>query len=531
MRLALLLLLLVSLARAEDIYVSQNAAGADNGTSEANSKGFSWLNDISNWGSGAGKISAGDALHLCGRFTNTVNALGSGTPGNRISIVAEPSCNFVLSGVWTVGLFLWTNSFIGVYGSNTFYIEWTNNGTGLAYTNSTVGVYGVPAIGDIEVVGVRSTNNFVHLTSDTLPSEGVGGQGVGFAPSVGVTNIWIRQCHMSMVEHGARITAATSSGRNAGYYIVSNTFDRCTHGCGGGLGGANAHIDGLYIYGNREDQNGVWQQANNAFHLNGLYYFSENSQVNSYISNVFIFNNRIGPMANVTDNTSAYLFLSASITGDARVVNVYVFNNILFGSTFALGKIMWWNVWHSKSFNNTLNSANGNGVRVSGGTDHVLWNNIISGAETSFYGSGLDFTAWALEFKFNNYADNGGHWGANGDPTTYWTNWIAAGGYNYDQGSNTNDCQYVNEGAYNFNIPAGTNTAASGTGTNLTAWATGIGGALTNALRDIEGRLRPASAPWSMGAYEPNYVNEAAAQLGPQLNVSGTLRVGSILRP
>ena len=498
------------------------AAGADDGTSCANAKSFGWATNISNYGSGAGKISAGDTVHLCGRFTNAIWIRGSGSPGNRTTWKAESGMDVVMSrGVEGSCIYTDTNNFLTIDGNGTGRCEFTNNGTGLTYSLSSFPIASTPTLGDVEIKGWFVTNGYIHLTSDTRTEEA--GSGIVMTVS-GSTNCSIHNNHVSMCQLGVRFVASTATGRNSGLSQYSNTLDRCSHGFGGGTGGDNCHIDGLYVYNNNIDNAGVWQQANNYFHLNGGYYYSEASIVNAYISNVFIFNNQIGPMTNVTDNTTANIYLSASVDNDARIVNVFAFNNVLFGNIFSNGRLVWLNVWHSWTFNNTINNPDaGNGLSFYVGTNHVFWDNIVSGAQTSFYGNGLPFQDWGLEFKFNNYSQNGGYWGDNGGPFNHWTNWTAvAPGYNYDQGSNTNDCQYVNEAGFNFHIPSGTNTAASGTGTNLTAWINGQSATypfLTNALRDIEGHLRPTSAPWSMGAYEPNYVADASAP--PAITLSG----------
>lgn len=519
-------LLVVTLAHAEDIYVAQNASGTDNGTSCANAKSLLWLSDGDNWGVGAGKVSPGDTVRLCGSFTGQLSVLGSGTAGSPITIFFEEGANFTLSaGVATVAINVGVYNWITIDGNNLKgSIQWTDNGTGLAYSTTTIGVECNPTVGNIEIKGLGVTNGYIHLTSDTRTSD------VGMAvhvESAGPTNISIHHCSFDMVCRGVYLVASSGGGAMRDVMLYSNLVRRVDHGFGGGTGGANCQIVNLCIYGNTIDPGADWQQANSWFHVNGIYFFSEASATGAYLSNTFIFNNRIGP--NVAAFNTAGIFLSASIEGDARVVNTYVFNNVIFGDNYSNGKLFAWVCYNYHAFNNTLND-NSALVRVLIGGNISFMNNIGSRSKQPLYippayrGSG--FTS-----IFNNYSELGyagafGGYFGDADEAN-WPTWTGVS-YLYDAGSNTNLAQFTSVGS-DFHIPAGTNTAASGTGTNLTVWVTGIGGMPTNAMRDIEGRLRPATAPWSMGAYEPNYVQEVAAAtaavvLSGQQSWSGAVR-------
>ena len=88
-----LLLAATALAYAEDIYIAQTAKGADSGTSAANAHAWTWFNSGINWTalSGTdGRIGPGDTVHLTGVISNQLQIMGSGTPGNRITIKFDP---------------------------------------------------------------------------------------------------------------------------------------------------------------------------------------------------------------------------------------------------------------------------------------------------------------------------------------------------------------------------------------------------------------------------------------------------------
>lgn len=93
--LSVLICILVSSAFAEDFYIAQNSAGGDIGANCSNAHSSAWFNTSGNWGAGAGKISGGDTVHLCGTFSNTNNAppmltfQGGGSSGSPVTLIFE----------------------------------------------------------------------------------------------------------------------------------------------------------------------------------------------------------------------------------------------------------------------------------------------------------------------------------------------------------------------------------------------------------------------------------------------------------
>ena len=69
---------------AENIYISQGGTG--DGTSCSSPRSASWFNTSGNWGAGAGKISGGDTVYLCGSITSGLTVQASGSSGNIITI-------------------------------------------------------------------------------------------------------------------------------------------------------------------------------------------------------------------------------------------------------------------------------------------------------------------------------------------------------------------------------------------------------------------------------------------------------------
>lgn len=99
--------------RAEILYVTQSGAGSGNGSSIGNAFSASAFNTSGNWGSGAGKISAGDIVFLNGSFTTRLATQGSGTNASTRIIIAayNPASPPVL-----IGLNGSSNDYIAVIG-------------------------------------------------------------------------------------------------------------------------------------------------------------------------------------------------------------------------------------------------------------------------------------------------------------------------------------------------------------------------------------------------------------------------------
>jgi hypothetical protein len=107
MRYLLILIALVASLHAESLYVTETGAGAQNGLSLATAWSAANFNTSGNWGSGAGKISAGDTVYLSGVFTTRLTVLGSGSSSsNRITLTRsylEAPGVTTLVGIQSVG--------------------------------------------------------------------------------------------------------------------------------------------------------------------------------------------------------------------------------------------------------------------------------------------------------------------------------------------------------------------------------------------------------------------------------------------
>ena len=97
MRIWVLLLICLSSAFSETIYVSQSGSGSGTGLDTSNRMSLANINNAANWGIGVGKVSPGDTVSLSGTFTSKLNILGNGTAGNVITILFESGARFSAS--------------------------------------------------------------------------------------------------------------------------------------------------------------------------------------------------------------------------------------------------------------------------------------------------------------------------------------------------------------------------------------------------------------------------------------------------
>src|SRR5579872_1280282 len=89
-------ILAASFSAASDIYIAQNAAGANTGADCADAHAASWFNTSSNWGTGAGQIGPGTVVHVCGTWTGSTNQTAfltfqsGGNSGSVVTLRFEP---------------------------------------------------------------------------------------------------------------------------------------------------------------------------------------------------------------------------------------------------------------------------------------------------------------------------------------------------------------------------------------------------------------------------------------------------------
>jgi hypothetical protein len=524
--------LAVTSSFAKELYVSQSGLGLQNGSDVNNSGSLAWVNNSMNWNGDSGTILPGDEVHLVGTFSGALTLLGSGSLGNPITIVFEPGANFT-AACWppTGAINLNSQSNIVIDGGLNGLIQNTHNGTGMA-TNSSVGIGGLVYFGTIQNVTIT---NIYRKTKGVLDDSRQ-----GYPISVYGSSITVSNCTLSDGDCGISYSAQLSAQSN--YFVLSNRIFNCNHSAQIGMGNSHCLLSNVVFANNYLDRWDVWDcPGNTAIHLDGIWIWNNTYDTSSILDGVKIYGNKFGGYVGTRTTSSLAFYI---YNGRYQLRNVFIFNNQFqcyapgsWGGGFVatVGS----NVW---VFNNTVIGTYSNGVIYGGrfiiGQDAAYcYNNLM------VYGSGLQLTAASSNVvsssnsganteniltnyfpnvwtDYNVFADGGNdlaQFGCEYDQAASASTWISGNitglanwqswiGNNRgmlipiwntahaDPHSTTSMPTFVN-GTY---IPATTDRAARGRGTNLTFLFNSIGVAPT----DLNGSPRPAAGAWTIGAYQ-----------------------------
>jgi hypothetical protein len=461
----LLILLALCKVRATDIYVSQNGAGAQNGTSAANAYPLSW-NTLGNWPSPPAMI------HMVGTITGQFEFFGGGTSGNPITLHGEPGSSFSSP--------CWTNA--AVYCPNVLYIVLdsltisnSNNGTALGIQSDSTYIY-IPTGTNVTIQNCNLPNVYVRTPGSSDANA------YGIAVNLGgiIQNLTVSNCVITQAKYGISL-AYNPTG--SGLYIYSNNIYGCSVGINVGDAAANCHFVGVYASNNIINGGSVWSGAS-SIHCDATHIFAVNGG-GSYVSNYTICANSAGPSMGV--NLTSYFYPEGVMLGTQ-----YVINNIMTcdsgsypsdGFNFCKGQT---NVLYA---NNTICTATGGYLVLSdlNASGNLVYNNICYDCTTAIY------TSETGDLAASDYND---FFGLASADCFYWNNsglnslasWQSTSGF--DSHSITNDPAFANVTAGNF-----TPSSVVNIGTNLSAYFT----------TDRNGNPRPATGTWSAGALNAGY--------------------------
>jgi hypothetical protein len=544
-------------AHANDIYIAQSAAGANNGSSCTSPYAYSFFNATGNWGSGSNQIGPGTTVHICGTIADSLNgtlltAHGSGASGNPITIQFESGASLQSPG---------ETQFINGNGQSHFVITgvtacgWVN----LAEVPCTESIYntlngfsgqtcpGGPCVNQVQTTAIGNftldltVRNlligpiYIHGgTSDTTFSS-PGPVGISFGSGASLLTV-----NNVIIHDGGWCMNAIVS--NLTMYNFEIYY--CDHGNGGGQYTDTPNtLSTISIHDGYIHDPYPWDQTNNAFHHDGLHLFSYCATLiggnNTYcpstiINNVNIYNMVFG--GNWGQNNTANIFFEGNLT------NVNLFNNVslLTSLTYLLANGPF-NGYGSNInyFNNTVLGPvnlvnNGNKFSIFCGPGMVVKNNAwTDGGMISTNGpwpnncpytlpsgagggtqncTNLSYTlatnAYLAPADFSNgfgYSNcTGGNCTGNG-----FLNFNASGFATYEAAAPETGGVFqdtTQPGGTWFNVSTGAELTGSPTikaGTNLSSLCTQNGGPLPNALcSDIAGNARPTQGNWDIGAYQ-----------------------------
>ena len=474
---------------ASDIYIAQNAGGANTGADCADAHAASWFNSGSNWGLGGGQIGPGTTVHLCGTFTSNLTAGGNGSSGNPITILFESGANITVGNCGSTGcLNIGGLSWVTVDGGSNGLITATNTGTGLGHGDS-YGVYARSCTNN-EVKNLTIANMYVHSGG----SDNNGGNSYG---------IWTQgtNClfHGNTIHDGmAGIVEETGSSGNQFY---SNKIYNCNWGFFLSAGtGANA-ITNEKIYGNDIHDFANSNTANDTFHHDGIFLSGNNAITN--LTNTLIYNNYVhgtssspttcAPAPGNGSCMTAYIYINT----DSHVM---VFNNLLVANPGDPGPNNGWILMyeddHDSLYNNTIIGGGPNGpsncVVINSGTNFSFKDNVLSNCPTLLWNSGSTFVASGLDFNTYQNSSLNSAWRSGGSYYNTLAAWRSA--------SNGD----TNGQATTGSLGLDPDTYIPQSGSIVINAATDLSGmGMTPLDSDKAGVARPNGAtPWDTGSYQ-----------------------------
>lgn len=490
---ALVLLLAYIAASGADIYIAQVSAGADNGTNCANAHSAVWFNTNGNWGGGAGTIVAGDTVHFCGTITSEMAVRGAGSAGSPITFLWESGAK--LSQAVGSLMNLTGKDYLILDGGTNGIIENTDNGTDLG--NQAAGINGIDASMSEHLIirNLTIRNLYVHTSvNDNTPfasrHTGIYMNGTG-------DDITIHGCTFSHMLTGILLGSALEG--KSGIRVYNNTFVNVDHGVS--LGGApGVGYSDVRIYNNNFGDTANWDTTDNLWHHDGIHIYHE---MNSVITDTRIYNNRFyGDWGN---NNTAHIFLEGEYGGvdnpGSGMVNTTIFNNFFTHTNAVMpnGSFII-NGLNTIIVNNTILGSGTDDICTQAGTmsDGIIFKNNILSSCKAFVGT-IEGTASDSVWDYNIYADGrpygGGLWswsategGAASGTNTYatWQGWIQADSHS----------SFIVDAGVNSDGTLQSGSAAILSGVNLTSLG------IAELLVDINGRSRPASGAWDIGAYQ-----------------------------
>ena len=526
-----LMCFLVLSAFAEDIYIAQISAGGDTGTNCSNAHSATWFNTSGNWGAGAGKVSAGDTVHLCGTFSAGANASPmltfqlSGAAGNPTTLLFETGSKleaYYWSGSGAINLN--SKSYITIDGGTTCgQVNGVKTACNGIIRNTLAGTSGQTCPGG------SCTYQFNDDTSSSLLSDSDGGN----ASHIEIKNLQLGPVYVRplstaaqgvstaglVFNHGAQMDISVHnnvmegagklflvsksdnhSGSHAGYYLYNNDMSNMCWAVGIGANTNVGSIDDVQIY-NNEIYDWRWA-GNGSCHANGIMLF-DGWQVYSagYTGDSAskIYNNYVhGSLSGGYGGSSPSGFISCQ----ENCGPVNIFNNLIVdtetgvnggGGVYCQGM----GGGGQKVYNNTIIRGAGNGCIYLMNDREGLWGKPIAKNNICITSGGAFIETYETvpNMVVTDYNDGYGvssNWilyniGAAGQSVSLST-WRSTYGQDaHGISSNPNlDGKYKPQAS----------SPVVGAGVNLTSLG------ITALNYDRAGVARPSSGAWNIGAYE-----------------------------
>jgi hypothetical protein len=507
-------LLTASTASANDIYVAQTSTGAGTGADCADAQKASSL--------GSGDWKAGNTIHLCGTFTSSLTAEGSGTSGAPITVLFEPGANFTAPAISTAGaIILSKQNYIIVDGGSTVpcgfvngsnvtcnngIIQSTANGTGLGNQVASVGIQAKSA-NNIEIRNLEIGPIYLHTSTSDLSQDAPGPICIQFN---GANNVSIHNNTM----HDAAWCLNGGGGPSTNLNMYGNEIYNVDHGVG--IGNANSNIN---IYGNHIHDLATWDTTNNSFHHDGVHLFGVTGAI---INGANIYDNLFD--GDIGYNETAWFF------GEGLIQNVNFYNNVGYmapGRQSGNGVFDYNGNGYTGSNNSFYNNAvlgayvagSGTCMMAQANTNFTMKNNVLIGCQ-NMTGVSSGTTLAAGGVNNNVYEDINADDNLGGGANTF--SWGNSQFASFTQWKSSCGCDansfFGTLAKININTATGMPNAGSaviGVGANLTALG------ITALDVDTAGNPRPGGTQaWDAGAYQFTVISQPA----PPTNVKVVAR-------
>jgi hypothetical protein len=481
-------------AFANDVYIAQAASGSANGASCASAFAVSYLSNSANWSTSSAStaIGPGTTLHLCGTFTGTagqgrmIPILGSGTPGNPITILFEPGAK-ATAPYWGTGGFIGATSgvsYITIDGGGTgsvFSGTFSPNGdivataNGAALANHVSGSNCIAFTGtgshDITVQNLECENMFVAV-QNSANNETTSGAGANsaFLTILGPTSNITVQNNVAHDMFNPLYMYYTSSSNwtitgNKFYNLETNIF---------GDGKAGATLNGFTFTNNDLSNMALWDAPADANHHEFIHLWAVSGSSSS-ITNATIAGNYFHGTLGATMTAETFI----ECTPGTCTVNYY--NNL---------------ISMDDSNSDIFTGAGGNGMtECKGGTCYYYNNTFVSTVGNgSNANSAMHFESSALVTSQNNICLNMYGCLVNGGGTQVLYDSMNC----YGLASGCTGATKLQTGNPNLNasLQPLTGSAALGNAANLTSRS------ITGLDSDRAGTARPSSGAWAIGAYQ-----------------------------
>jgi hypothetical protein len=498
--------------RASDIYVAQNAVGANNGTGCSNAHAISWANSSINWGIGSGQIGPGTTVHLCGTVTGAAGSTafafhGSGTSASHITLKFESGAQLNAPYWSSKGAINCSNqSYTTVDGGTNGLIQNTANGTRLANHQTSTGFYGSNCTNS-EVKNLTVQNIYVNQGSTSSATDTAGANTADILFIGNSTNSKVDYNKVSQAKTGIQF-AMDPNGDASNCQIFNNSVSDMDWGINIGGGDTGDTSRGCAIHNNTITNWTNWQFPTSAYHQDGIMLFNYAS--GSATLQVNVYDNYIHGDLGVGSPTG-FVYC-------AQNVSCMLFNNLLINTGHVIYGIAWLDthLGGDKAYNNVIVGNNSNDFAFTLGTStatnvnskDVIENNIVIGVGVGIH----DYSTLTSDISISNH--------------NVWRN--SSGG---PVQMATNDSSYMtfaswqqhgfdaNSTSANPNLNGSFHVGAGSSAINLGANLESLG---VSALdQDMALSPRPATGAWTAGAY--NY-SSSTSVLNPPTTLTASVQ-------